>query len=565
MVKVQSCAIAMALVGAMGGPAIAQSPPPVDGQNHWARGCLTAMKDRGWLVGDGSGRVYPRKVMGERDFATLVKRAWGPRARSLPLPPKNGPLTRGRAFSLLARSLGLFDRIDPRADLLMVQTFADGAQISRLESRAIAAVIRKGWGLVYPRPRQFRSGTVLTRGEGAALICQSLSDFLESPATNSLQSFVVRVPEVRGVWLTNVDSDVLYDRDHLTEAMGQLARLNFNTVYPVVWHNGDTLFPSETSRRATGQAMSDHRDLQGRDLLRELATAGQQHKLTVIPWLEFGMMVAPESVIAQQHPDWISQRADGSKTTHAGAEQRAWLNPTHPEVQKFLTDLAVEIVTQYPVAGIQWDDHFGWPPDFGYSPTTIAAYQKDFPDQMPPKNQQDPRWGAWQNWRRDRLSDLFARISQAVKKAKANSIVSLSPNPYHFANPNSLQDWARWVKAGWVDEIIVQVYRNDLERFQRELGDRTLQTASTRVPVSIGLLSGLRKKPVSTLVLGQQVREVRDRQLSGMSFFFYETLWNLSEESETQRQWAIRRWFFNPAPRPLPLPSGFTEEGGDRQ
>ncbi len=554
MIRVRLGAIALVMgtwVSGFGsGSVIAQVPPPVDAQNHWARGCLTAMKDRGWLVGDGSGRVYPQQVMGQRDFATLVKRAWGAKARSLSV-SQNAPLTRGAAFTILARSLGLLDRGDPRANVLVAQTYTDAAAIPAAQRSGVAAVTRKGWGLIYPSSRQFRAGTVLSRGEAAALICQSLSDRLESPATNTLQSLVVRVPEVRGVWLTTVDSDVLYDRTVMEGALAQLAQFNFNTVYPVVWHNGDTLFPSETFRRATGRAMSNHPRLRGRDLMRELSAAGKKHGLTVIPWLEFGMMVAPESAIAQQHPDWLSQRANGTNTTHAGAEQRAWLNPTHPEVQKFLTDLAVEIVQKYPVAGIQWDDHFGWPADFGYSPTTIAAYRKDFPGQSPPTSSQDPRWARWQNWRRDRLSQLFARISKGVKQARPDAIVSLSPNPYHFANPHSLQDWAWWVRSGWVDEIIVQVYRNDMERFQQELGDRTLQTASAQVPVSIGLLSGLRAKPVPSLTLGQQVREVRDRELNGMAFFFYETLWNLTDETPEQRQWAIRRWFFNPAPRPL--------------
>ncbi|MEM9245745.1 MAG: family 10 glycosylhydrolase [Cyanobacteria bacterium P01_F01_bin.153] len=553
MIKASLGAIALVFFGAVGSisPTVqAQSNTPADAQNHWARGCLTAMKDRGWLVGDGSGRVYPERVMGQRDFATLLKRAWGPEMKS-PLPVENVPLTRGTAFTMMARSLGLPP--DQRADLLVEQTYIDAEGIPAAVRPGVAAVTRKGWGLVYPNPRRLGAATVLKRGEAAALICQSLADRLESPATNTLQSFVVRVPEVRGVWLTNVDSDVLYDRDAMEAAFAELSRLNFNTVYPVVWHNGATLFPSNTFRRATGASLASHPRLQGRDVLRELAAAGKKHGLTVIPWLEFGMMVAPESAIAQQHPEWLSHRADGTKTTQAGAEQRAWLNPTHPEVQQFLIDLTVEIVRKYPVAGIQWDDHFGWPADFGYSPTTVAAYQAAFPGETPPANDQDPRWAQWQNWRRDQLSKLFGRISQAVKAAKSDAVISLSPNPYHFANPTSLQDWARWSRSGWIDELIVQVYRNDMPRFQQELGDRTLQNVSQTVPVSIGLLSGLKAKPVSALTLDQQVRAVRNRQLSGVSFFFYETLWNLTNEPTQQRQWSIRRWFFNPAPRPITI------------
>ena len=47
--------------------------------------------------------------------------------------------------------------------------------------------------------------------------------------------------ELRGVWLTNVDSDVLFSRANLDRAIQRLQRLNLNTIYPTVWHEGSTL------------------------------------------------------------------------------------------------------------------------------------------------------------------------------------------------------------------------------------------------------------------------------------------------------------------------------------
>ncbi|MGA1496117.1 MAG: family 10 glycosylhydrolase, partial [Rhodothermales bacterium] len=47
--------------------------------------------------------------------------------------------------------------------------------------------------------------------------------------------------EVRGVWLTDVDSDLLSSREHIEEGMRYLAENGFNVVYPVVWNGGYTL------------------------------------------------------------------------------------------------------------------------------------------------------------------------------------------------------------------------------------------------------------------------------------------------------------------------------------
>ena len=62
-----------------------------------------------------------------------------------------------------------------------------------------------------------------------------------------------RPTEVRGVWLTNVDSDVLFSRDRLNNALQRLSRLNFNTVYPTVWIRGYTLYPSSVAERTVGR------------------------------------------------------------------------------------------------------------------------------------------------------------------------------------------------------------------------------------------------------------------------------------------------------------------------
>jgi len=40
--------------------------------------------------------------------------------------------------------------------------------------------------------------------------------------------------EMRGVWLTNVDSEVMFSRAGIRQAFNQLAQLKFNTVYPAV-------------------------------------------------------------------------------------------------------------------------------------------------------------------------------------------------------------------------------------------------------------------------------------------------------------------------------------------
>jgi uncharacterized lipoprotein YddW (UPF0748 family) len=579
--------VLLAALGLVGGAAPAWGAEPTDLDGHWTRGCVSALAARRWIVGDGSGRVRPEEAIAARDFATLLNRAV---PEGMALPPEasaNRPVTRSQALTWLAWRLGWTAQGDPRASAILQQTFEDGAAVPWGDRVGVAAALRRGAIALYPPSRRLNGAQPLKRGEAAAWICLGLADRLETPATDSLQALAVRPAEIRGVWLTNIDSDVLFEAGRLRGAIAELRELGFNTIYPTVWNGGYTLYPSAVAAAASGIAVDPHPGLAGRDAIGEAIAAAREAKLTAIPWLEFGLMAPADSALARRNPDWLLQRQDGTTVDDRSGSGRVWLNPSHPEVRRFVVNLAVEVVTRYGADGLQFDDHFAWPVDFGYDPVTVANWRRDRPpipapilpnpsnlnnsapdDAAPvnpanpgevapvvaipaPEPPTDPSDRAWMQWRADQLSTLWQEIHAAVKAAKPTAIVSLSPNPAPFAYETALQDWPRWVSSGWVDEAIVQIYRQDVPSFEEHLREANLQRASYRIPVAIGVLSGLRPKPVAIAVVEGQTRSVRRFQLSGISYFFYETLWNLTPEPAQQRRQGLRRLLFHPAPRPL--------------
>ncbi|MEO1147521.1 MAG: glycoside hydrolase family 10 protein [Cyanobacteria bacterium J06638_22] len=336
--------------------------------------------------------------------------------------------------------------------------------------------------------------------------------------------------ELRGVWLTNIDSPVLFSRRNLHNALERLDRLHFNTVYPTVWNWGYTLYPSEVAEPVVGRSQLPDSGFRGRDALAETIEEGHELGIAVIPWFEFGLMAPADSALVQRHPDWVTRRRNGSEIVMEGRFPRVWLNPAHPEVQDFILALIREIVTRYDVDGLQLDDHFGMPVELGYDPYTVTLYRQTHQGQSPPSNPRDPEW---MRWRADHVSRLMERVFETVKQAKPRAIVSLSPNARNFSYNNFLQDWSTWERAGYVEELIVQVYRNNLDSFQRELNQPDLQAAREHIPVSIGILAGLRQQLNDERLIQQKVEVVRDRQFAGVSFFFYETLDRRDELLET--------------------------------
>ncbi len=353
--------------------------------------------------------------------------------------------------------------------------------------------------------------------------------------------------ELRGVWLTNIDSDVLFQRDRLSTALQRLHELNFNTVYPTVWNWGYTLYPSRVAKREIGRSLAPTPGLQRRDILKEVVQQGHQKGMGVIPWFEFGFMAPADSALAKRHPDWLTSRRDGTRIWKEGKHDRVWLNPFHPKVQQFIRNLIIEIVSSYDVDGIQFDDHFGLPSELGYDAFTAKLYQVEHQGKRPPNNSQDPEWISW---RADKITQFMQQVFKEVKARKPNCLLSVAPNPQSISYGLFLADWARWERQGLIEELVLQVYRDDLNLFISELEYPEVQAARRHVPVSIGILSGLKARHVPARQIQNQVAAVRQRGFAGVSFFFYETLWNLTQEKSTERQTVFRRIFPASVKRP---------------
>ncbi len=349
--------------------------------------------------------------------------------------------------------------------------------------------------------------------------------------------------EIRGVWLTSNDFAMFSDRKQLGESLKQLKQLNFNTIYPVVWNSGYVMYPSAVATEAGIQPFV-YRGNEGQDLIADIIAQGHQNNLLVMPWFEFGFMAPPTSELAIAHPDWLTKERDGDNTSETAAGEVAWLNPFHPEVQKFLTELVLEAVSNYDLDGIQFDDHTSLPKTFGYDRYTLNLYRQEMKREAP-SDVNDPDWV---RWRANKISAFMSKLSKAVKQRKPNAIFSVSPNYYDFAYKQQLQDWLGWVRQGFVDELLVQVYRSDLDDFRSQVSRPEIVEVQNKISTGIGILSGLRNSNVPMSRVYAQVITAQERGL-GISFFYYKSLWGYGPEPESDRQKEIQYLFRNPVPR----------------
>lgn len=577
--------------------AYTQEPKFNDIQGNWAQPCIEQLAQRQIVRGYPDDSFKPNAPVTRAEFAAMLGKAFpnatavrtGGKFADVPgqywasdeirkayqtgflagypggvfKPTQNIP----RVEALVSLASGLkYVPVRPSLETLNA-AFTDATGIPEYSRSAIAAATEKQLVVNYPNVRTLNPDRLATRGDVAAFLCQATGTVRLVPyqyiATVGTQPSDRAKAELRGVWLTNIDSNVLFSSQSVTDAIQRLSQLNFNTIYPTVWNWGHTLYPSKVAERVIGRAVrlvtpldeSIDPDLgtQGRDLLKEMIAQGHQKGMRVIPWFEFGFMAPADSELAKRHPDWLTQNGKGVKIKQEGIHDRVWLNPFKPEVQQFIQDLVVEIVSNYDVDGIQFDDHFGLPSDLGYDPFTVQLYKQDHQGKSPPS---DPQEAEWVRWRANKITDYLTQVFRAIKNRKQDVIVSLSPNPQKDSYQFFLADWANWERRGLVEELIVQIYRDDFNRFISELEQPEVTSARSHIPVAIGILSGLKNKPISLPQIQKQVEAVRGRGFAGVSFFFYETLWNRSSEPSDQRQSAFRLLFPMPAKPPELLEAG---------
>ena len=245
----------------------------------------------------------------------------------------------------------------------------------------------------------------------------------------------------------------------------------------------------------------------------------------------------PRSSIALKYQDLLTLDINETTQRIQGADgeldPNVWLNPCHPRVRKFMVDLVTEVVIKYPtIAGIQLDDHFCFPQEMGYDRFTQQLFQQhNFGEIAPIEHDSE----IWLDWGSERLTELLQQIVKSVKSVRRNCIISMSPNPLGFSRTRYLADWNLWQELGLIDELVLQVYRDRLDSFELELTKPEVQAARVKIPTSIGILAGLRNRPIPGAVIKEQVASISAQQFSGLACFFYETLFQIGRASCRER------------------------------
>ncbi len=328
---------------------------------------------------------------------------------------------------------------------------------------------------------------------------------------------------MRGVWIANrPHSKVLESRQNIVAAIKFLRSMGFNTIFPVVWNRGYTLFPSRVMESYGFPSLDPFYAQQQRDPVAEIVTEAHQRDIKVIPWFEYGFAashLADGGHILQQKPHWQAVDRDGAIVRHGSL---TWMNALSSQVRQFMLELILEVVTRYDVDGIQGCDRLpALPVTAGYDRETISQYQTEF-GKLPPSNPKDRQWI---QWRADILTEFLATLYRRVKTANPQLILSMSPAVYPFCLQNLLQDSQTWLDRNIVDVVHPQIYRPSCFGYRQEVKNiQRSYHSHLLAKFAPGIAFTANGKDLSDKDIIECIEINRRAGFSGQIFFHYEGL-----------------------------------------
>lgn len=337
--------------------------------------------------------------------------------------------------------------------------------------------------------------------------------------------------ELRGVWIRpncKTKEDVVY-------VVSKLADAGINNIFLETYFHGMTIFPSKTM---TKYGFTEENPIFDKfNVLETFISECHKRNIKVNVWFETFYVgnKKPDSnktSILAVNPSWANltkKNYESDKPQPCATEHNGYfLDPSNPEVQTFLLQLACEIIYDYHPDGINID-YIRYPQAaipkaagsevnaWGYTQYArnefISIYGID-PVTLTPC---DNYWQAWDDYRRNKITAFVRRMSKICRSNKVNLTAVIFPNK-NSALENKHQDWEVWTCNDYIDGFTPLFLTCD-PFTASDMMKGVLRYKNSKTKLYAGLFVTFMNGAESDLI--RQIHEARKLKLDGFSIFDY--------------------------------------------
>lgn len=421
----------------------------------------------------------------------------------------------------------------------------------------------------------------------------SINANIDQPKVVSLAGQDVKIPtsfqysedQFRGAWVSTVYNIDYPTKKNMSEKeykagyiklLNNLENLNMNAVIFQVRPKSDTFYKSKInpwSEYLTGkQGVSPNWDPLSW-MIEETHKRGMEFHAWFNPYRVTNSK--NEKLESLSEGNWA--RKNPGKTFEF--ESKIYLNPGEPEVIKHINDTVMEVVENYNIDAVHFDDYF-YPSRRGddinkvfskVEENTFNQYGKSFKDLA--------------SWRRDNVDKLINNVSDSIKtyNTKYKKDIKFGISPFgiwgHESNhpvnslegqgsktpisstasyDNQFADTRKWVKSEWIDYIAPQVYwafDTKAAPYGEIVQWWTDVVKDTDVDLYIGHASYKKAIKNNTDVSWQNPQEILNQlkfnslyeEIDGSIFFSYENLIESKDNSDANNEFLriLKKDYFN--------------------
>ena len=310
-----------------------------------------------------------------------------------------------------------------------------------------------------------------------------------------------------------------------------------NTLIVHVRPFGDALYPSSLypwSHLLTGTQGQDP----GYDPLAYMVQATHEAGLQFHAWvnpLRIQVKESPGALSADNpYNEWKEDSTKTGWTLDWGGTSGKYYNPAKEEVREFIAQGVREIVENYDVDGVQFDDYFYPTMSAEFDQADYDAYCAEASEPL-----------SLIDWRKSNINSLVSLVYQEIKAVDSGVVFGIAPQGNIQNDENMGADVKTWCSTpGYIDYICPQLYVNfENSYLPFDEGANQWKELVTNEEIKLHFGLGLYKAGSDVDdgtwknaddILAQQVTLGRELGVDGFMFYSYDFLENENTKKEVE-------------------------------
>jgi len=356
--------------------------------------------------------------------------------------------------------------------------------------------------------------------------------------------------EVRALWVVR---NTLVHPESIRAMVRRAADAGFNTLIVQVRGRGDAYYRGRWEPPPPGWRSGSY------DPLERTIREAHRRGLRVHAWINTNLVANADTLpadsthLVHRRPDllavpqplarqlYAANPRDSSYVQALAEYARAnrdhteglYLSPAAPEVKEHIYSIWMDLVEHYDLDGLHFD-YVRYPaPDYDYSGIALDRFRDWLVPHLPdttrlrfaerasfdPLVYTDSFPAAWDDFRRQQITELVERIYYGVKKRAPRLLVSAAVfADTASAHDRRYQDWQEWLRRGILDVACPMAYTDSLPLFRERIRTAVATVGGGRVWAGIGAYRNTVDGTVA------QIGVARELGAAGIVLFSYNSL-----------------------------------------